>query len=91
VLARQGHQSRRNVERFREEAPERDLTGDQITRLGASLAEMLAAGENYPQSAAAVRRLLLTGAWLNEVLTARWDWVDVERRVIILPDSKTGR
>lgn len=39
---------------------------------------------------AAVRLLLLTGARLNEVLGAQWDWIDWERRVLKLPDSETG-
>jgi integrase len=34
--------------------------------------------------------LLLTGARVNEVLQARWDWVDWERNRMVLPDSKTG-
>jgi integrase len=87
----QGTNPCRYVERFREEARERYLSADEIGRIGAAMTEMLAAGDIYPESAAAVRLLLLTGARLNEILTARWDWVDVERRVINLPDSKTGK
>lgn len=41
--------------------------------------------------AAAVRLLLLNGARLNEILTAQRDWVDLERRVIDLPHSETGK
>ncbi|WP_395664713.1 tyrosine-type recombinase/integrase [Methylocella sp.] len=43
-----------------------------------------------PFAVAAIRLLLLTGARLREVLHARWDWVDFERGVLRLPDSKTG-
>ena len=39
----------------------------------------------------AIRLLLLTGARLREVLHAKWDWVDIERGMIFLPTSKTGR
>lgn len=35
-----------------------------------------------------VRLLLLTGARLREVMEARWDWVDWERRVIEVPADK---
>lgn len=87
----QGTNPCRYVERFREAARERYLSADEIARLGAAMAEMLTVGDIYPEAAAAVRLLLLTGARLNEVLTARWDWVDLERRVIDLPDSKTGK
>jgi integrase len=34
--------------------------------------------------------LLLTGARLNEVLQTQWAWLDINRRIIALPDSKTG-
>lgn len=39
----------------------------------------------------AIRLLLLTGARLREILHARWDQVDLQRGVIFLPDSKSGK
>src|SRR6266568_324480 len=39
---------------------------------------------------ACYRLLLFTGARLSEILTLRWDWIDWERGVARLPDSKTG-
>lgn len=44
-----------------------------------------------PFAVAAVRLLLLTGCRLREVLDLRWNEVDVERGLLLLPDSKTGR
>jgi integrase len=44
-----------------------------------------------PHAVAAIRLLILTGARLREVLHARWEHVDIERGVIFLVDSKTGR
>jgi len=44
-----------------------------------------------PFAVAAIRLLLLTGARLHEILDARWENVDFERALILLPDSKTGR
>lgn len=44
-----------------------------------------------PYAIAAIRLLLLTGARLREILNLRWDYVDPERGIIHLPDSKTGR
>ena len=35
--------------------------------------------------------LLLTGARRNEVSHAKWDYVDWERRTLLVPISKTGR
>jgi integrase len=44
-----------------------------------------------PHAVAAIRLLMLTGARLREILDARWDYVDIERGLMFLPDSKTGR
>lgn len=44
-----------------------------------------------PHLAAAFRLLLLTGARKSEILKLRWNEVDLERGVLFLPDSKTGR
>ncbi|MBW2405256.1 MAG: integrase family protein, partial [Deltaproteobacteria bacterium] len=87
----QGTNPCRHVEKFREEARERYLTAEEIGRLGSAMTAMVAKGEIWPEAAAAVRLLLLTGARRNEILTACWDLVDLERRVINLPDSKTGK
>jgi len=40
---------------------------------------------------AAIRLLVLTGARLREVLHAKWEQVDIERGLIFLADSKTGK
>lgn len=42
-------------------------------------------------AAAALRLLILTGARLREILHLRWREVDLERGLLLLPDSKTGR
>lgn len=44
-----------------------------------------------PYAAAALRLLILTGARLQEVLKAQWAWIDWQRNILFLPDSKTGR
>jgi integrase len=44
-----------------------------------------------PFGVAAIRLLLLTGARLREILDARWSQVDLERGVLFLTQSKTGR
>ncbi|MEP9351662.1 hypothetical protein [Xanthobacter sp. KR7-225] len=35
--------------------------------------------------------LIFTGARLREILTLKWTHVDLERGLLLLPDSKTGR
>jgi integrase len=44
-----------------------------------------------PFAVAAIRLLILTGARLREILHAQWRDLDVDRGMIHLPDSKTGR
>jgi integrase len=44
-----------------------------------------------PHAVAAIRLLMFTGARLREILTARWDYVDWDHGLLLLPDSKTGR
>ncbi len=40
---------------------------------------------------AAIRLLLFTGARLREILDLRWQYVDMDRGLLLLPDSKTGK
>jgi integrase len=44
-----------------------------------------------PEAAAAIRLLLFTGARLREILHLKWSEVDLERGLLLLGDSKTGR
>ena len=44
-----------------------------------------------PHVIAAIRLLLLTGCRLREVLNLRWSEVDLDRGLLLLLDSKTGR
>lgn len=44
----------------------------------------------HPAAILAIRLLLLSGARLGEVLGLRWEYVDFERGLIRLPESKTG-
>ena len=44
-----------------------------------------------PFAVAAIRLLILTGARLREILDAQWSQLDLERGILFLADSKTGR
>jgi integrase len=44
-----------------------------------------------PSAAAAIRLLLFTGCRLREILHLQWHQVDLERGLLFLADSKTGR
>lgn len=77
----------RRVRRFPEARRERYLTNEQLMRIG----EAFAATELTPFSEIAIKLLIFTGARLGEILTLRWEWVDLERGLLLLPDSKTGQ
>jgi integrase len=80
----------RQVERNPERRRQRFLTMAELEAMGAALADLERAGTISPHAAAAIRLLALTGCRLNEILTARWDYVDFNSAVLRLPDSKTG-
>ena len=82
-----GSNPARHVERFKEAARERMLSGEELARLGDSLTT---SGES-PYVVSLVKLLVFTGARLGEVLGMRWEWIDFERGEARLPDSKTGR
>jgi integrase len=44
-----------------------------------------------PHAAAALRLLIFTGARLREILDLKWEHVDLQRGLLFLPDSKTGK
>ena len=79
-----------HIEKFKEEKRRRFLDVDELTRLGATLKEAEDAGREPVQALAAIRLLIFTGARLNEILTAKWQYVKNDRGVLELPDSKTG-
>ena len=51
---------------------------------------MEAEGLELPSAIAAVMLLILTGCRLNEIMTLKWEYVDLDAGVLNLPDSKTG-
>lgn len=67
-------------------ARERFLTSEEA---GALLRELDKRGEQ--PAALAVKLLLHTGARKNEILGARWEDVDMERRILTVPLSKSGK
>jgi len=69
---------------------ERFLSEAELARLADTLAAMEAEHGLSPTATAAIRLLLLSGCRKSEILSLRWEWVDAERGVLRLPDSKTG-
>src|SRR5512132_2521696 len=81
----------RRVEKYREHPRERFLNPRELHRLGRALRAAERCGAITPWVAGAIRLLLFVGARRSEILEARWEWVDLQRGTLSLPDSKTGR
>ena len=79
----------RHVKKYKEEKRERYLSADELARLGETLRECEEGGESQ-STVNLIRLLLLTGCRLNEILTLKWEHVDLENGALHLPDSKTG-
>lgn len=73
--------------------PERELilTPAQIGKLNSTLTEMVADDSIRPSMAALIRLLMITGCRLREIMHARAEWVDFDRQLLLLPDSKVGQ
>ena len=69
---------------------ERFLTDAEFERLGRVLDEAEIRGGASPAAIAAIRLLMLTGCRKNEILTLRWDDVDLWAAELKLADAKTG-
>ena len=80
----------RHIKKFREEKRERLLNGDELRRLGAELAKAEAGNRIYPGIVLAIRLLALTGCRRGEILSLRWEDVDLEAGRAQLRDAKAG-
>lgn len=84
----------RGVKRYASKPRDRFLSSSEIAKLGEVLTRAETSvdpttSEN-PYAIAALRLLMLTGCRKTEVLSLRWEWVDFDRAVLRLLDSKTG-
>lgn len=73
------------VRRFRERSRDRWLRRHELERLMEATRK-----EDDPHAGAAIPLLLLTGLRKGELLSARWEDVDLERGEIQLPETKSG-
>jgi integrase len=80
----------RKIQRFAEVKRERFFSDAELGRLGKVLADSEAARIELPGVIAAIRLLAFTGCRLGEILSLRWDYVDIERCALALPDAKAG-
>ena len=85
-----GFNPTRRIKRFTIQARQRFLSEQELARLGETLTEIEKDGTESSFVIAAIRLLIFTGCRRNEILEARWEWVDFERGLLLLPHSKTG-
>lgn len=81
----------KGLKRYRESKRERYLSVAELQLLGAALSHTEERERHTPQAIAAIGLLLLTGMRCGEALSLRWSEVDLERGLLLLSDSKTGR
>ena len=85
-----GFNPTRRLKRYPVQSRQRFLTETELARVGEALTEAETDGSDDPHALAAIRLLIFTGCRRDEILDARWTWVDLERGLLNLPDSKTG-
>ena len=89
-LVEEGENPCLSVTRYRSRKRERFLTEAEFARLGRVLEEAPAIGGASAAALAAIRLLTLTGCRRNEILTLRWEDVNLPGRELRLRDAKTG-
>ena len=78
------------IEKFKEKSRERFLSPRELGRLGIALARAERKNTETEWVVAAIRLLMFTGMRRNEVLTLRWQHVNIDKAMLALPDTKTG-
>lgn len=81
----------KRIKAFPENRRERFLSRDELARTAAAISAAELAGRISIYAAAALRLCILTGARQGEIKALRWREVDLERGMLLLEDSKTGR
>ena len=95
-MRKEGTHPCRSIRRYREQSRERFLSEEEFRRLGRVLEEVEAegraarSGSVRASAVAAIRLLMLTGCRRDEILTLKWQDVDLGAGELHLRDSKTG-
>ena len=90
AIAPEGGNPCRFVQKYKERSCERFLSEEEFRRLGRVLDDVEAEGKVSPSAVAAIRLLMLTGCRRGEIVTLRWEDVDLEAGELRLRDAKTG-
>jgi len=80
----------RHVKKYPMQPKQRFLTKEEVKRLSQKL-EFYKKAQLEPLPVLyAIKLLLLTGCRLNEILTLKWEYINLDENCFRLPDSKTG-
>lgn len=80
----------RHVQKYPERGSTRFITDDEMRKLYAYLDRADVEGLEHPFITLAIRLQFEFAARMSEVLTLKWQWVDLDQRRVTWPDSKTG-
>lgn len=80
----------RHVPKFPERGKTRLITDAELKRLYAYLSKAEAEGLEHPFILLAIRLQFELAARMSEILALEWAWVDLDKRRVEWPDSKTG-
>lgn len=81
----------KHIDKYPETKREKFLSMSEIENLFRVLQEAEMHKTFIPSTINAIRLLLLTGCRLSEILTLKWEYIDIENFRINFPDSKTGK
>lgn len=81
-----GTNPRRHIKKYPEKKRERYFSAAELQAIGRVLGEMEEERVELPSAIAAVRLLLFTGCRLGEIMTLRWEYVDLQGRRLRLTD-----
>jgi integrase len=79
------------IKKYEVQERELILTIDQINGLNSTLTVMVRDDTITQSFADLIRLLLLTGCRLREIMHAKRAWIDQDRSLLLLPDSKVGQ
>lgn len=80
----------RHVPKFPERGRTRLITDAELARLYAYLSKAETEGLEHPLILLAIRLQFEFAARMSEILELQWAWVDLDKRRVEWPDSKTG-
>ncbi len=85
-----GSNPRKHIKKYPEEKRERFLSAAELRRVGEVLKDVEIEGIELPSAILAVRLLILTGCRLNEIMTLKWEFVDLIRASTFILLTRRG-